>query len=687
MFHVSWSSSPRRQSPTPSPAARAGRAALHALCVREVRRVRDVRGVRVGEERLLRHGVPLHRGRERGRERRHVVPLERRRPRAERPVEAVELRADDEARGVRDRQQVGDHALHPGGVRDRAGRARRPVQIPGHHEEVVADGGERGEVVEAVAPGQRHARHGADGHRQPRALRVQRLRELAREGHEVRPVGGRAGLEVDVDAVVAVGRDERRDARHERVPVGRAREQRVQRRRVLGLDARLDGDAAQARPAGHERVVLPREREVAIDVVVGRRDDGDLPVVALQILEALARRRQHVGIGRPGRGQRRLRDGVECALRRAMAAAVDRGDGEVVRRGRREAAREESRALRLTEQDAVAVDGVAPHGAVGVVRGIPGQRHAGVGDGQRAHVGGGLGRQLIAARVRLRVGDGRCRGGVAGPVERAHGEGVGGGAGDAGGRQRRGRTARQHLAGAREQLVALHGVVVARGAEHDRERILRDGRDLQGRRPRRRVGVALRPHEDLPDVRPARVDAAGGAHLPEPAARQQRDLAPDGAHVHRLHGLREAAIAGDAQVVAPGPRGRGPAERDARCRDDGARLRGRLRGARRTPCGARGQCRHGEREQADGKRRRGAAPASSGGTCHLPGYRHGYTDRVPPRGGRSSTQGCTRHARLLVRWSSVPRFSRRCAGRAPRTARGPRARGTRSRGRRRARPR
>ena len=39
--------------------------------------------------------------------------------------------------------------------------------------------------------------------------------------------------------------------------VGGAREQRVQDRGILRLDARLDGDAAQARPAGHERVVLP----------------------------------------------------------------------------------------------------------------------------------------------------------------------------------------------------------------------------------------------------------------------------------------------------------------------------------------------------------------------------------------------------------------------------------------------
>ena len=244
----------------------------------------------------------------------------------ERPVEAVELRADDESLGVRHGLDVGDDPRHPAGVRDRAGRARGPVQVPGHREQAVADRGQRGVVVEPRAARQDRAGLRRDRHRQRRALRVQDLRELGGEGRQHRPQRGCSGLEVDVDAVVSVLGHERRDARDQVGAIARRSRAGSQDQRVLRLHARLERDAAHARPVGDQRVVLALDREVAAERVVGGRDDRDLAVVALEVLEAAVGRGEQVGVGRPGRRERCERGGVECAVRGAVAGAVDRRD-------------------------------------------------------------------------------------------------------------------------------------------------------------------------------------------------------------------------------------------------------------------------------------------------------------------------------------------------------------------------
>ena len=353
------------------------------------------------------------------------------------------------------------------------------------------------------------------------------------------------------------------------VAVGGAREQRVQDRRILRLDARLDGHAAQARPAGHERVVLPGDREVGLEVVVGRRDHGDLPVVALHVLEARAGGREHVRVGGPGRGERGLRGRVEGAVGRAVVAAVDRCDREVVRRGGREVAGQEARAVRHAEQHAVAVDRVAADRAVGIVRGVPGQRDARVGDRDRAHVRRRVRRDGVGARPRARVRDGRERGDVAGGVERAHAQCEDRRAGEAQGGERRGGATCEHLAAA-QQLVAHDAAIVLRGAERDGDAGRGDRGHPQGARPRGRIHVAARGDRDLRDVRPARVGLARCAHLPVPAPRREQEAGPERADVQRLHARAEAAVARDAQVVAARLLGLVPAERHRGRAHDGA---------------------------------------------------------------------------------------------------------------------
>ena len=122
----------------------------------------------------------------------------------------------------------------------------------------------------------------------------------------------------------------------------------------------------------------------------------------------------------------------------------------------------------LPEQHAVAVDGVARDGAVGVVRRVPGERDARVGDRDRVHVAGRVRRQRCRCTARVRAwATGEARETWPAPSTArtrsvnvvAQGEALGG--------QRRGGAAGEHLAGAGEELVARDAPVVLRGAEHD----------------------------------------------------------------------------------------------------------------------------------------------------------------------------------------------------------------------------
>ncbi len=427
---------------------------------------------------------------------------------------------------------------------------------------------------------------------------------------------------------------------------------------------------------------LPGDREVVADREVGRRDDGDLAVVALQILEAAVGGREHVGVGRSGRGERRARGDVERAVGRAVAARVDRGDREAVGRDGREAARQEAGGRGLPEQHAVAVDGIAAHDPVAVHGRIPRERDARVGDGDGAHVRRRGRREAIGAGTCAGAGDGRGDGAVARGVVGAHAQHEGRRAGEGAGRERRRRPAREHLAEGAEELVARDGGVVGRGAERHADRVLRDGGHPQRGRACRRIGVLLRAHDQPAHVRPARVDLAGRAHLPEPAAREQQHARPDAAHAQRLQRLREAAVAGDPQVVALGLRGLVPAERHHGDVHDRTRLR---RGLRRTGRAARGvgrqrrrgECAEHEREQ------RGAPPVRRRvAASHRLAYRLRHTSLAPPRGGTCENSWEDWWS-LAARCAWNGSLSRPCGGRAPRTATGPRARGTRSRGRRR----
>ncbi len=189
-----------------------------------------------------------------------------------------------------------------------------------------------------------------------------------------------------------------------------------------------------------------------------------------------------------------------------------------------------------------------------------------------------------------------------------------------------------------QELVACDAAVVLRGAEHDRHAVGCDGRDAQRGRPARRVGVALRAHDDLRDVRPARVDPARRAHLPEPAPRREQQARGRVAHVDRLHLGREAPVACDPQVVAPGAPGLVPAERHPRGLDDRARGGRRLLRPRRAPGGA---CRYGRNRDCQDKRdthRNGPRP-SRGMPAHTCAYRLGHWPLAPPRGGTLPSLG------------------------------------------------
>ena len=246
----------------------------------------------------------------------------------------------------------------------RARRARRPVEVPGHREQPVAHGGQRGVVVEAGAPGQHGAGLGGDRHRQRRALRVQHPRELRREGRQERAVGGRAGLEVDVDAVVAVLATRPRCAGSGWCGWPGSREV-VQDRGVLRLDARLDAmprRRAQLVTSGSSWPTIERLAPTSSRSARRPRSAGSgaaCPRSSCRSRRACRRRRGRSPGAAPGWR-------VERAVGRAVPGAVDRGDREAVGRGRREVAREEAGRCGLAEQRAVAVDRVAAHRPVGV---------------------------------------------------------------------------------------------------------------------------------------------------------------------------------------------------------------------------------------------------------------------------------------------------------------------------------
>ena len=202
-----------------------------------------------------------------------------------------------------------DDLADPGGVRDRAGRARRPVQVPGHHEQAVGDGGERGVVVEAGAAGRasrRSWRATAIVSVAPWACSVC-ASSLANAVSSGRSVGG-AGLEVDVDAVVAVlGARAPRCARRGRSGWRRSRAACAGSPGSCDLDARLDVRCRAGAPS-RSRAGRPGRRSR------GRGRGGSRS----------ARRRRSAGSGaagrrssrpsspacrrrRAGRGQRRLR--------------------------------------------------------------------------------------------------------------------------------------------------------------------------------------------------------------------------------------------------------------------------------------------------------------------------------------------------------------------------------------------
>ena len=117
-----------------------------------------------------------------------------------------------------------------------------------------------------------------------------------------------AVLEVHVDPVVAVlarQLDEALDRRRAHRPV---RQDGVQGRRVLAVEARVHLDAAQLRPPRDQRIVAPGDRAVRGPALeIGRIDGADLAVVALEIAEALAGRREQERVGAALRRRRAAR--------------------------------------------------------------------------------------------------------------------------------------------------------------------------------------------------------------------------------------------------------------------------------------------------------------------------------------------------------------------------------------------
>ena len=129
--------------------------------------------------------------------------------------------------------------------------------------------------------------------------------------------------------------------------------------RLLAVEPRQHANAAQLRPPGHERIVVPHERSARLLALEVRRVNGpDLAVVALEVAEALAGRRQQERVGAPlGRG--RIGGACRNACGRShVSVRVDRRNGEPVTRARREVAVPRPPPPHLAHQNPVAIDPV-----------------------------------------------------------------------------------------------------------------------------------------------------------------------------------------------------------------------------------------------------------------------------------------------------------------------------------------
>ena len=241
------------------------------------------------------------------------------------------------------------------------------MDAPRHDEHDVGGACERRVVVEARARVRRVV--GGLGRHVDRELLadlVQPRGELRDEARVRRAVGGVAGLEVDVDAVVAVPDGQVRDRAQPGAAHRRVREDRVHRRRVLAVEARVDLDLAQPGELRDPRVVAAlhlRGRAVALEV---RGVDGaDLPVVRLEVLKGRGGRGEHERMQRAGGRRRRVgRDRERARRRREVAAVVDGGNRERRALRGRHARHRQLRAGDLRERGAVAEDAIADDPAV-----------------------------------------------------------------------------------------------------------------------------------------------------------------------------------------------------------------------------------------------------------------------------------------------------------------------------------